>query len=307
MATKYSQEQDGEKSAIFIYCLTFPSGKSYVGITIHPDLRFRQHQTRAEAGAMYAVNHAWRKYGDPEMKLLAEAPHYEAAFSLEKKYIRELKTKSPHGYNLTDGGEGIVGRTEESLKKQGRKTSLKYKTDPEFREKMHAKSIKAGPKVSAANKKFYATKRGREVMRNRSKSDWRKNITISNQNQITSETRGKLKMAIEHRWQDPEYREKVNKAREAKQAELRANNPDWVKKKAVKMSGAMKEKWQDPEYLAKMAKRKPPVLSLEQRQAIWEKRRASWSPERRAILGAQGKSRYWKVKMLKALALQGKS
>lgn len=40
---------------------------------------------------------------------------------LEKHYIRLYNTKDPYGYNLTDGGDGVVGQTEETREKIRRK------------------------------------------------------------------------------------------------------------------------------------------------------------------------------------------
>jgi predicted GIY-YIG superfamily endonuclease len=302
-----SQKQDGKKSVIFVYCLTFPDGKCYVGVSGKPKLRIRQHQQRSEVGTQPSLNDAWKKNGEPELSILAETTSREAAFLLEKHFIKALNTKVPYGHNMTDGGRGIVGRSEESFRESGRKLSEKYRTDPEFREKMRAAAIKAGPKVAEANRRFYATPEGRQCMRARTESDWLVKITASNQRPRTPKEKQAMKDAGKRNWQDPAYREKVNAAREARQAELRKTDPIWVNSRAKKMAAAMKEKWKDPAYREKMKTRKPPVLSLEKRLEIWEKRRASWTPEERAIRMAKGKSRYWKEKMLKALASQGKN
>jgi hypothetical protein len=261
----------------------------------------------AENGREYALNNAWRKYGDPVLTILAETSDHTAAFLLEKHFIKTMNTKTPNGYNMTDGGEGIVGRSEESRKESGQRRKKKYAEDAAFREKMKVSAIKAGPKVSAANKRFYATPEGKEFLLKRSKTEWREKITAANKTPRSAETIKKTSASLKATWCDPEYRKKVNAARNAKQAELRANNSEWVKNMAEKRSIAMKAKWEDPVFLEKMKKRKPYLIPLKTRLAIWERRKASWSPERRAILGAKDKSRYWKVKMLKALALQEKS
>ena len=42
------------------------------------------------------------------------------------------------------------------------------------------------------------------------------------------------------RWSDPEQRAKMNVAREAAQADLRANNPEWVQSRAEKAAATMR-------------------------------------------------------------------
>ena len=46
----------------------------------------------------------------------------------EKFFIATLKTKSPNGYKLTDGGEGVIGFVEEVWAK----ISAKHKGIPKF-------------------------------------------------------------------------------------------------------------------------------------------------------------------------------
>ena len=59
-------------------------------------------------------------------------------------------------------------------------------------------------------------------------------------------------------WNTEEYRTKVNAAREAKQAQLRQENPEWVRQKKERMAESMRAKWADPEFAEKMKGRKRP-------------------------------------------------
>lgn len=305
MGIKSLQDQGGEKSKVFVYCLTFTSGKCYVGVTGKPQHRLRQHQSRSDMGAEYALNNAWRKYGEPKMTILAETSDHAAAFLMEKHFIKTMKTKAPHGYNMTDGGEGVVGRTEESLKNQGRRWKKRYAEDAPFREKIKASAVKAGPKVSAANKRFYATPEGQELLKKRTNSAWRENIAAANKRPKTPEQKQAMRDATKAKWKDPEYRRKVNLARDAKQAALQASDPQWVAKRKEARSKSMKERWKDPAYLEKMMDRKPVVVPKESRQAGHVKTMKYWTPENRAIQAERTRSRYAKQKASSESSSQG--
>jgi len=256
-------------------------------------------------GAEYALNNAWRKYGEPKMTILAETSDHAAAFLMEKHFIKTMKTKAPHGYNMTDGGEGTVGRSEESLKNQGRRWKKRYAEDALFREKIKSSAVKAGPKVSAANKRFYATAEGQECLKKRTNSAWRENVVAANKRPKTPEQKQAMRDAAKAKWKDPEYRQKVNLARNARQAELRESDPQWVAKQKAARSKSMKERWKDPAYLEKMMNRKPVVVPKESRQAGHVKTMKYWTPENRAIQAERTRSRYAKQKASSESSSQG--
>ena len=88
-----------------LYKLDFPNGKSYIGLAAHGALvRFRGHRkdARSSESLMYR---AWRKYGEPTVKILAVIEN-SLLHETERKAIAIYGTKTPGGYNLTDGGEG---------------------------------------------------------------------------------------------------------------------------------------------------------------------------------------------------------
>ena len=97
----------------FLYQLTSPSGRSYVGVTTRSvEERWSQHSKVAAAGSGFAVHRAIRKYGADsfEVRTLAQVEGSEM-FELEKRAIQALGTKAPLGYNLTNGGDGVPGIT----------------------------------------------------------------------------------------------------------------------------------------------------------------------------------------------------
>lgn len=92
-----------------LYRLDFESGKSYIGISSKSaEVRFRSHLRAVNGGSSTLLCRAWRKYGDPVLTVIAEVEDSHL-FEAEKRAIVEFGTKTPNGYNTTDGGEGVIG------------------------------------------------------------------------------------------------------------------------------------------------------------------------------------------------------
>lgn len=93
-----------------IYLITNLSNhKQYVGITkFSLEERFLQHTKRG-----FILTEAIQKYGKTKfsIELIEEVESAERAYELEMYYIKKYNTKTPNGYNLTDGGDGIFGWT----------------------------------------------------------------------------------------------------------------------------------------------------------------------------------------------------
>lgn len=151
-----------------LYQLTFPNGKSYVGITAGTvAARFKEHTHAAKRGLQYAVYRALRKYG-PEnvrVKTLAIADDWGYLQTIEQNAIRVLGTFKPAGYNLTKGGEGILGATmsesareKQSAAKKGRQLPSGHKEN--IRLALLGNKYAEGTKQSAATK----TKRIRSAL-----------------------------------------------------------------------------------------------------------------------------------------------
>jgi group I intron endonuclease len=118
-----------------VYSLTFSSGKQYIGMTselLRRRLAIHRRDSKTKPAYVYR---AWRKYGDPEIKVLAVVEEHMLR-DTERKAIAVFKTLAPHGYNLVHGGEG--GGTSEYMR---RMVSLRFKgkkLSPETRAKMSA-------------------------------------------------------------------------------------------------------------------------------------------------------------------------
>ena len=95
-----------------LYMLTFPSGKSYIGITLKTlDRRLSLHRSHARKGRAGAIYSAIRKYGDHSFtaRKLVITDDREYLCELERRAIKAFGTRPPYGYNLTDGGDGATG------------------------------------------------------------------------------------------------------------------------------------------------------------------------------------------------------
>lgn len=84
------------------------NGKSYIGITENPQKRWTGHK---RCKTDFPIHLAIKKYGvEAFLFFVLEVIHTRReACEKEKYYIKLLTTKTPYGYNLTDGGDGVSG------------------------------------------------------------------------------------------------------------------------------------------------------------------------------------------------------
>ena len=90
-----------------IYKFTSPSNKSYIGKTVQSFSK-RMCQHKKKSSNCTALKNAINKYGWAEMKreIVEENIPEDQLDQREKYWIKTYDTIAPHGYNLTDGGEG---------------------------------------------------------------------------------------------------------------------------------------------------------------------------------------------------------
>ncbi|MBQ4403398.1 MAG: GIY-YIG nuclease family protein [Selenomonadaceae bacterium] len=93
-------------NGVIYFLLNTISGKIYVGQTTNLRSRITAHK----CGDQY-VDRAIKKYGWENFRcyVIKNCASKAAMDTWEKFFIILLNTKRPNGYNLTDGGEGIVG------------------------------------------------------------------------------------------------------------------------------------------------------------------------------------------------------
>lgn len=126
----------------YIYKLTSPSGRSYVGFTGQTvKVRWGQHARRAARGAQHPLSAAIRKYGAGgfEVETLSAHDCLEAALAAEVEAIAALDARR---YNLSPGGEmdWASGHARMALKRQ----------DPEY-DAAYRASLSAGVRASEAH------------------------------------------------------------------------------------------------------------------------------------------------------------
>ena len=97
------------------------NGKQYVGQTVNFENREYHWHNLKNRYAGKLIDNARKKYGTKcwAVEILKECNTQEDLNKWEMFYIKEYNTKTPNGYNLTDGGEGSLGYivSEETRKK----------------------------------------------------------------------------------------------------------------------------------------------------------------------------------------------
>lgn len=99
----------------FLYRITNKvNGKMYIGMTVDPKQRWRQHKCHSNRGGSQVLAASMRKHGKENFAfevLMTEfgADCIEKCRDAEVLLIALSDTRSPNGYNLTDGGEGVFG------------------------------------------------------------------------------------------------------------------------------------------------------------------------------------------------------
>ena len=100
---------------MYIYLITNTiNGKKYIGKCERP-----AHKSTKYMGSGTYIQSAINKYGIENFtkELIEENLSKETICEREKYWIKKLNTKSEFGYNLTDGGDGVINVTDEVRKK----------------------------------------------------------------------------------------------------------------------------------------------------------------------------------------------
>lgn len=95
---------------IDVYCHTSPCGKKYVGVSSRGwEARWQDHVQDSETGSDLLFACAIRKYGADcfDHEVLEQCKTAEEASAAEVRWIAQLDTNGPNGYNGTRGGYGV--------------------------------------------------------------------------------------------------------------------------------------------------------------------------------------------------------
>lgn len=144
---------------MFVYLLTNAiDEKKYVGKTEKTvEERWREHVSNSHNPKKQEyLYRAMRKHGVDNFSrtLLATASSAEELNDLERRFIQEMNTLSPNGYNMTYGGEGVRGTDEVRQKIRnkalGRATTQRQKDVASLTHKGKPKSDEQKAKMAAA-------------------------------------------------------------------------------------------------------------------------------------------------------------
>lgn len=240
------------------------NGKQYVGQTTSSVSR----RWRCVETSKSLLGNAVRKYGRKSFvfKEVAEAESKKMLDCLEQKWIFELKTIAPDGYNLTSGGYS-VGMFSEITKSKMSATRLnKLATDIDFRAAVVARAILIGKDKDASEK------RSKSFKKFWSNPENKKNMSASiRAGHNTPQAKTNFSKAHKATWADPDYKAHMSATHKAISSEKRERmrlaskaarqNPE-VRAERSRLAKAM---WADPSFRAKIADTK--ALSRAARQA----------------------------------------
>lgn len=89
--------------------------------------RIAQHKRSVKSNSQLPVHCAWRKYGEPEITVVAEFETQDELHAAEKAAIIAIGTLAPQGYNVAYGGESAPSKNPEVAAKIAAKaTGRKY-------------------------------------------------------------------------------------------------------------------------------------------------------------------------------------
>lgn len=142
-----------------------------------------------------AIHRAVKKYGKENFTwdVLHENVIPELLPLYEIEAIKIHKTKAPHGYNLTDGGEGSLNPTKETIEKR-RQKMIGKKVSKETRQKISRSHFGIRPNAETRAKQSAAKKGKPSHMKGKTHSKkTRKKISIAHAGKtIPTETRQKI-------------------------------------------------------------------------------------------------------------------
>lgn len=252
-----------------LYKISFKTtNKCYIGITSRTaDIRFKEHKNKFNKTV---IAKAIRKHGvkNTMLTVLGDFDDWEFLCLAEQEAIEKYNSKAPNGYNITDGGEGVLGHehTEESKNKMSIKHKERFINNPELREERsnRFKEYYSDPinrqanidrnkiRASLPEEKEAAIARGKAVFASEESKDNARKRAISQFS--TQEARDNAsKKGKEYFENNPNGAKNIS----IKRAEFFKNNPDESKK----ISEHFKEYYSNDENRKKASDRQKARLS----------------------------------------------
>lgn len=149
----------------YIYKITNTvNGKIYIGYSYDPHKRWSEHKSNAKYQKYQeALYHAMRKYGIENFVMEVLCGCKDSSYTLkvlEPQFIKEYRSHfTEHGYNLTPGGEGVIGHIPWNKGKHGipcteeTRAKLKNRIPWNKGKKIQSPSLETRQKLSEATKR----------------------------------------------------------------------------------------------------------------------------------------------------------
>lgn len=183
-----------------MYVVSGPGDKKYIGITLRPLAdRWSEHQ-KNNSGCLSLLR-AIKKYGASRFttRTLVVSSDWDYLCWLERRAILRYGTLGPRGYNLTLGGDGVVGLADDAKKRHRRNTSLGSKS---AWDNSTTRANRAIVFNSPEFKRKHAEATARGVRAAYDRPEVRQNLVAS----MTPERKARISRRVSELWADPEYR-----------------------------------------------------------------------------------------------------
>lgn len=261
-----------------LYRIIFTNGKSYIGITSRTaELRFAEH-VACSRGEKYrsAVHRALSKYGDEATRVeTLVVADWEYLKALEVRAIAAYGTRPPFGYNLTLGGEGVVGfdavtRAKMGAANIGRKPSVATlaKLKAASTGRLHGRT--AREKISAARIGMKFSEDHRQKL-----STARRDFVASGKPHLTPEGRARLSVASRA------ARLGVPRSEETKRKLSAANMGKTASAETrAKQSAALKGRARSPEIMVRIVATRLENKLARKAAGILDERVSAWTGKR---------------------------
>jgi len=221
-----------------IYLVRLNGEPKYVGFTTQGiEKRWEEHCWKAKNNGINVIHAGIRKYGKDAFttEVLYQSADLEHTLNIkENQFIMEHKTHvSEGGYNLTMGGEGMIGASDETRRKiskagKGNRNAVGYIHSEEAKQKMSdAKRGKSSgrvcskeckQKISEAKKGKYPSEETKYKMSIASKgkaksSEHRRNVSLANLGKVLSvEHCRKISESHKGKWHSEEVKLKISES-----------------------------------------------------------------------------------------------
>ena len=210
---------------MIIYRATSPSGKRYVGQTVHSlERRRREHEYDAQRGASTPFHRAIRKYGADAFAwaVLCECETLEIMNRMEKEFIAMYGAMvSTRGYNCRDGGDGGGSPNAETRKKNAKGGQVNVASGHLRKISSMAGKARAKQYWSSMTPEERSAENARRSAKRWAKPGARERHSAKLKGRIPSaEERAKLSAALKGKPKSAEWRAKLSAAAKARFANI---------------------------------------------------------------------------------------